>query len=78
MLKPGGAFALTFAQKHFMEQLPFTKYGFRLFSNEDMTALIGQSDFQQTTITEHEEVVMAKIGESVTRQFSVAKMEKAV
>lgn len=76
VLKPGGTFALTFAQKDFMQHLPFTKYGFQLFSNDDISALVHQTDFQLIEISVHEEVVTTRTGESVTRQFSVAKMRK--
>ncbi len=43
VLKPNGIFALTFADKSFMEKLPFTAHGFKLYNLETAGQLHQQS-----------------------------------
>ena len=36
ILKPNGEFVLAFIPKNTMEKIPFSKYGFELYENEDL------------------------------------------
>lgn len=69
VLKDGGMFNLTFAGKAFMSLLPFTKYGFTLYSPEDLIQLIEASAFSSYKYEEAEERIKSKTGETVDRKF---------
>lgn len=45
VLKPEGRLGIAFAQKKFMEQLPFTGYGFQLYSLDDVTSMVTSAGF---------------------------------
>ncbi len=62
MLKPGGVFCLAIASKAFMETLPFTEYGFILYTPEDAKKLLLANGFniRDTLIREHKTVSAAK------------------
>lgn len=69
VLKQGAMFNLTFADKHFMETLAFTKYGFTLYSPQDAEVLIKAVPFSDYTYSENEEYVKSKSGDRVKRKF---------
>lgn len=76
VLKPEGQFSLCFAQKEFMEKVPFTVYGFTKYNTEDMLQLIRQTPFRVKNIYHYSEQIKAKSGEEITRTFSVALLKK--
>lgn len=55
MLKPSGTFCLAIASRSFMEQLPFTAYGFKLYTPEAAQELLLTNGFSEvdTTIRNH-------------------------
>jgi ubiquinone/menaquinone biosynthesis C-methylase UbiE len=58
VLKPGGRLAVGIRSRAFMEQLPFTKYGFTLYDAEKATALLQEAGFTiQQVVEEKEEMV---------------------
>lgn len=69
VLKNGGVFNLSFAGKEFMSTLPFTKYGFTLYSPEDFSQLAETSAFSAYKYEGAEERVTSKTGETVDRKF---------
>ncbi|MET0243798.1 MAG: class I SAM-dependent methyltransferase [Flavitalea sp.] len=71
VLKPGGKLAIGFAQKSFMEMLPFTKWNFNLVSTEDVLQLISQSELEPVDVSNHVESVKTKAGDNVDREYSV-------
>jgi len=76
ILKPNGNFCLTFAEEDFMKQLPFTKFGFELYSTEKAVKLIEKSLFKiikKETLTEK---VKTRTGELVDRDFTTLVLEK--
>lgn len=74
--KPNGIFCLTFAEKDFMKTLPFTQFGFKLYSLEDVQELIQNSEFKiEKTETQTEEI-QAKSGEMVKRKFVTLVLKK--
>lgn len=74
--KPNGIFCLTFAEKDFMEKLPFTQYGFTLYSTGDARNLIEDSRFRIEKVEYQEEEIQSKSGEMVTRKFVTMVLRK--
>ncbi|SMC51686.1 class I SAM-dependent methyltransferase [Moheibacter sediminis] len=76
--KPNGIFCLTFAEKDFMEKLPFTKFGFNLYSIEDVQKLIEHSNFNLEKIENQTEEIQSKSGEIVSRKFLTMVLKKTL
>ncbi|REC47665.1 class I SAM-dependent methyltransferase [Chryseobacterium pennipullorum] len=77
VLKDDGTFVLTFAQKDFMEKLPFTAYDFTLYNNSDMEELISKSHFKRMKTSEKEEQIKSKTGdETIQRIYTVLTIKK--
>ena len=76
VLKPGGFFAIGFADKNFMETLPFTAYGFNLYSKEQASHLAEIAGFSMISINSYTEIVKSKAGDEVERIFHVAIAKK--
>lgn len=76
--KPSGIFCLTFAEKDFMEKLPFTKYGFNLYNIEDVQNLVDNSEFKIINIEFQSEEIQAKSGEMVSRKFVSMILKKSL
>jgi len=77
VLKDNGTFVLTFGQRDFMETLPFTKYNFTLYSNDEMEELVSKSHFKRMKISEKEEEITSKTGkEKIKRIYTVLTIKK--
>ncbi len=76
VLKPGGYFAIGFADNDFMESLPFTAYGFDLYSKEMVYNLAEVAGFKIKDISSFTEKIKSKTGDEVERLFYVAVAEK--
>lgn len=76
VLKPGGVCNITYSHKDFMQNLPFTAYGFKLYNDEDVLALINNSRFKEHHIFPQIETVRSKYGEMVDRPYSIMKLKK--
>ena len=77
ILKDTGTFVLTFAQRDFMETLPFTQYDFKLYNSDEMQEIVSESYFKRMKISEKEEQVQSKAGtETVTRLYTVLTIKK--
>ncbi len=76
VLQPNGKCCITFADKNFMEKLPFTKYFFELYDVAILQQLIQQSEFKIVKIAETNDRVTSKMGDVVTRKFYTAVLEK--
>ncbi|QNL50423.1 class I SAM-dependent methyltransferase [Olivibacter sp. SDN3] len=61
VLKPGGVLCIAIRSKKFMETLPFTKYGFSLYSPEEGVSLFEKSKFQKVGYS-----LLASEGETFT------------
>lgn len=70
-LKPNGTFALCFADKTFMQNLPFTPYGFTLYEVEKVKELLENTGFTIKNIIKKLEQVQSKTGEQVEREYYV-------
>lgn len=76
VLKPDGLLAISFADKNFMESLPFTAYGFDLYSKERIYALAEIAGFKVGDISSATEKIRSKAGDEVERLFYVASLQK--
>lgn len=76
VLKPNGLFAIGFADKNFMETLPFTSYGFNLYHKEKLNSLIGTTRFNMVDTYSFTETVKTKVGDEVERLFYVSLVQK--
>ncbi|MEJ5053755.1 class I SAM-dependent methyltransferase [Sphingobacterium sp. MYb382] len=70
VLQPRGAFALTFGLKHFMQELPFTAYHFKLYEVEELQEMAVTSGFKNQAFLQDTERIPSKTGEWVNRQFA--------
>lgn len=70
VLKPIGLLNITFAQKSFMQQLPFTQFAFELYDTEKIKTLANQSHFKEHTMHHTSEKIKSKTGEMVDREFT--------
>ncbi len=76
VLKLNGTLNITFAQHEFMEQLPFTQYGFTLYNTEKIKQLIGMTPFSIVGWDTQTETVKSKTGDLVNRNFTTIKLKK--
>lgn len=76
ILKPGGLFSIGFAQKSFMEQLPFTKFGFTLYDTDQVEALVAKTAFTIIKTETQVEKIKGKIGGLVDREFTIITLKK--
>jgi SAM-dependent methyltransferase len=74
--KPDGFILITFADKRFMQQLPFVKERFRLYDKADLERLAKAAGLIVASIQEKTEQVKSKTGDSVERNYFVAKLRK--
>jgi ubiquinone/menaquinone biosynthesis C-methylase UbiE len=76
VLKTGGRLCITFAQESFMKQLPFTTYGFELYSTDKLEKLVSDSPFHILKTESQTEQVMSKMGELMDREFTTVTLQK--
>jgi SAM-dependent methyltransferase len=76
ILKPEGTFALCFATEAFMSALPFTQFGFNLYTVEKAKALLESAGFKIEDIITEKENVMGPGGELLEREFIVMLAKK--
>lgn len=76
VLKPDGKCCITFADSDFMETLPFTQFGFELYSIQKMKDLVANAHFKTAEIDRQTEQVKTKMGDWVERKFSTMVLSK--
>lgn len=76
ILKPKGKIALCYADKDFMETLPFVGSKFRLYDKEGILKLINSSPLQLASFKSFKETVKNKLGETVQRNYNVIVLNK--
>ncbi len=76
VLKPQGLLNITFAERSFMQQLPFTQFGFELYDSEKIKELISQTQLQYSGEERQSESIKTKTGELVTREFTTMSLMK--
>lgn len=76
ILRVDGLLAVTFALKSFMQTLPFTNYGFRLYDLLDAQVLAKAAGFTFEAADLQAEPVQSKTGEWVQRQYVTLLLRK--
>jgi ubiquinone/menaquinone biosynthesis C-methylase UbiE len=76
VLQPKGKFIVALRPKWQMVHYPFTKYGFTLFSKEEVTALLTQNGFSIINIIENKEPDFEKKGEAMKVENLIIEAEK--
>lgn len=76
VLKAEGKLCITFAQESFMKTLPFTAYGFELYSTDKLEKLLAQSAFRIKNTESKTEQVRSKMGDLVDREFTTVTLQK--
>lgn len=76
ILKNNGTVSIVFGLKNYMEKLPFTKYGFKLYSNRTFKKLIKYSGFVIKTNKTYKDNIISKEGKPIERMFSAITLEK--
>lgn len=71
ILKPGGLFALAFAERDFMEKLPFTKYGFMLYNRQEVKQLLSEAGFSNLGVIQETENIISNSGNYTERSFLI-------
>ncbi|XKM12861.1 class I SAM-dependent methyltransferase [Orbaceae bacterium ac157xtp] len=77
VLKVNGNFCLTFADKSFMQDLPFIKYGFKLYDTEDIKSLMSTIPQLKLIDEAHKtDKVISKAEALVERKFTTLIYQK--
>ena len=76
VLKPNGELIIGFIPKSTMEKIPFSKYGFELYENEDVQNLLEENNFSIDKIFSQTEEVLSNTGEVKIRTFTIIKALK--
>lgn len=76
VLKPDGLLCLAIATKAFMEQLPFTKYKFRLYDGPAVEELLKGAGFSDVEVISLKDLTTSHTGEIVDRDIMLVKAKK--
>lgn len=76
LLAEEGSLVVAFAQKRFMEKLPFTQYGFTLYDDEAVMELMSKAGLVAMEQSDITETVKSKAMESVQREFTVMRFSR--
>ena len=76
ILQPGGCFVTCFGTEEFMSGLPFTQYGFNLYSAGKAKQLLEQAGLHNIETREETETVMSNAGSLMERTFILMKATK--
>ncbi|NME72606.1 class I SAM-dependent methyltransferase [Flammeovirga aprica] len=76
VLKIGGSCVISFAQKNFMEKLPFVRDKFKLYDDQAIRDLVADTNLQIESIQSFNDVVKSKLGDNVDRAYGVAVLKK--
>lgn len=73
VLKPRGTLLIGMRPKRQMQHYPFTQYGFKLYSSDDVYALLANNGFDNITIAENTEPDFELNGEIVKMEHLIVK-----
>lgn len=76
VLKENGILCITFADEDFMQTLPFTRFGFELYSTEKVNKLIEKTPFQILKTSTETETIKSKTGGLTNRIFMTTALKK--
>jgi ubiquinone/menaquinone biosynthesis C-methylase UbiE len=77
VLAPGGKLVIGIRPRHQMEKYPFTRFGFKMYSKEELADLLKSGGFTNIEIFEHEEPSFEVNGERYTMENVVVTGVKA-
>lgn len=72
VLRPGGLLCIAFGDRAFMQDLPFTRYGFTLYDADGGRGLLDQSGFDVRDVLPHREAGRSNTGEVVDKLIHIA------
>ena len=78
VLRPNGQLSISFVEKDFGQKLPFTPFGFNLYSETEMQSHLQNAGFTNIQFQIYQEEVKSKDGQLVTRIYLVAKCSKII
>jgi len=76
VMKPKAVFSICFGKKDFMEQLPFTKYGFKLYSPKEAKELVTAAGFEFINTTDLTDQISIDDEMVMERFFNILKVRK--
>jgi SAM-dependent methyltransferase len=76
--KAGCIFNLCFAEKSFMQSLPFSQFDFQLYTLEQALQMVAQSQWQLLQHYHGQDRVQSKLGDWVDRQFITLSLHKPI
>jgi ubiquinone/menaquinone biosynthesis C-methylase UbiE len=76
VLKPNGKCVIAFAEKEFMQNLPFVGELFTAYDQASITELVDSTNFTMTSYQQHTDEVKNKVGEEVKRLYAVVALIK--
>ena len=77
VLKPGGRLCLTFAERAFMQRLPFAAHGFVLWDAAEIEQQVGALSLQRVARVQEEDLAVSKDGRLVKRPYVHLVLERA-
>ena len=77
VLKPGGRLCLTFAERAFMQRLPFAAHGFVLWDAAEIEQQVGALPLQRVARVQEEDLAVSKDGRLVKRPYVHLVLERA-
>lgn len=76
VLKPGGRCCIAIADKGFMEQLPFTKWEFQLYTAQTLSQLLEETGFHILEVIEEKDHTQSNLGIPVQRDIVIVAAGK--
>ncbi len=76
VLVPGGRLCVAFADRAFMQQLPFTPFGFTLYDPTTFQELVASTAFGAAAFCTHRERTISKDGQELERTYHIATLTK--
>ncbi|GEP97385.1 class I SAM-dependent methyltransferase [Chitinophaga cymbidii] len=76
VLKPGGSMVLSFGSQRFMQHLPFVQYGFQLYNEPEVLAMLEAQGLQVQSTGLYFEDAKGMNGEVIKKEFILIKAVK--
>jgi hypothetical protein len=70
-MKPGGQLVLSFVEKESMKSMPFTAFGFNLFNESDVAALVRKAGSEPVKTLEKSDETISANGDEITRTYII-------
>lgn len=71
VMQPGGLFSIGFIPKRVMQCIPFTKYGFTLYDEASVAALLKDAGFAILSEITEKEMIKGPSGDDIEREFVI-------